>query len=301
MIRYLGHNEIDKARWDECLDNLPACKPYPYSWYLDIMVPHWEALVDDDYDSVFPVPAFRKYGFYYIATPVFLQQLGIYSPDNNLSFKIDEYLAFMPEFYRLIDMCIAQDPSGSDFRIGIKDNHELDLSKSYALMWEGFSSDCRRNIRLSLNERFTVEENVSPSEVIGLFRRNSGRGLRGVKNRDYRKLEMLMQYCLANEKGRLVGISNVSGQLIYGLFAVLTPGSVTLLFTATSDESRSRRAGYFVLNSLIEEYSGSNRILDFAGSSIPTVADYNRSFGCVTVPYYHIYRNRLPWPVKIFK
>ena len=84
MIEYLSGKEINREKWDMCVCSVPGCKPYAYSWYLDIMAPGWEALVDDDYDSVFPVPAFRKYGFYYIATPVFLQQLGIFSPDNNV-------------------------------------------------------------------------------------------------------------------------------------------------------------------------------------------------------------------------
>ncbi|MFO7574946.1 MAG: hypothetical protein R6W67_07295 [Bacteroidales bacterium] len=301
MIEYLSGNEIDRNKWDTCVSSIPGCKPYAYSWYLDIMAPDWEALVDDDYDSVFPVPAFRKYGFYYIATPVFLQQLGIFSPDNNVPKKLNEYLSFMPEFYRLIDLCIAQPPDGKDFRVTARDNYELNLSKPFSKLWEEYSSDCRRNIRLSIDAKQQVEEDVSPRELIGLFRNNSGRGLRGVKNRDYRKLSALMQYCTDNGKGRLLGVRNRAGELIYGLFIVVVDGSVTLLFTATSAESREKRTGYLVINSLIEEYCDSDRILDFAGSSIPGVAEYNMSFGSTRVNYYRIFRNNLPWPVKLFK
>lgn len=301
MIEYLSGKEINREKWDMCVCSVPGCKPYAYSWYLDIMAPGWEALVDDDYDSVFPVPAFRKYGFYYIATPVFLQQLGIFSPDNNVSSKLDEYMSFMPEFYRLIDLCIAQPPDGTDFQTTARDNYELDLSKSYSKLWEGYSTDCRRNVRLAIEEKLEIEENVSPAKVISLFRNNSGRGVRGVKNRDYIKLESLMQYCTENGKGRILGVRNQAGELIYGLFIVIVHGSVTLLFTATSAESREKRTGYLVVNSLIEEYCDSHRILDFAGSSMPGVADYNRSFGSTLVPYYRIFRNNLPWPVKLFK
>jgi hypothetical protein len=301
MIEYLANNEIDKVRWDACISAIHNCRPYAYSWYLDIMAPGWEALVDDDYDSVCPVPAFKKYGFYYIATPVFLQQLGIFSPDNNVFTKLDEYLSFMPEFYRLIDLCIAQHPGSNGFRTTVKDNYELDLSKQYSALWDGYSSDCRRNVKLAHEKKMVAEEIKSPQEVIKLFRDNSGRNLRGVKNRDYEKLVRLMQHCLKNGKGRLIGIRNKDGELIYGTFIVLVPESITLLFTATSQESREERAGYFVINSLIEEYAGSNRVFDFCGSSISTVADYNRSFGSVKVPYYRIYRNRLPWPLKMFK
>lgn len=301
MIEYLPGNEVDKDKWDLCVSSVPGCKPYGFSWYLDIMAPGWEALVDDDYDSVFPVPAFRKYGFYYIATPVFLQQLGIFSPDNNIAAKLDEYLGFMPEFYRLIDLCIAQLPEGSDFMVTARDNYELDISKPYSKLWEEYSSDCRRNIRLAIDVKQQIEEDISPAEMISLFRQNSGRGLSGVKKRDYIKLSSLMKYCAENGKGRLLGVRNSKGELIYGVFIVIVKGSVTLLFTATSAESREKRTGYLVVNSLIEEYCDSDRIIDFAGSSIPGVADYNKSFGSIRVPYYRIFRNRLPWPVKLFK
>lgn len=301
MIEYLTGKEVEREKWDACVSSVPGCKPYAYSWYLDIMAPGWEALVDDDYDSVFPVPAFTKYGFHYIATPVFLQQLGIFSPDNNVASKLDEYLSFMPEFYWLVDLCIAQPPDGADFQVTARDNYELDLSKPYSRLWEEYSSDCRRNVRMAIDEKQVIDENIPAGEVIALFRKNSGRGLRGVKNRDYRKLSVLMQYCTGSGKGRIMGVRNQAGELIYGLFIVVTEGSVTLLFTATSHESREKRTGYFVINRLIEEYSGSDRILDFAGSSIPGVAEYNRSFGSTIVPFYRIYRNRLPWPVKLFK
>lgn len=301
MIEYLSNNEIDKSRWDACLSGIPYCKPYAYSWYLDIMAPGWEALVDDDYDSVFPVPAFRKYGLYYIATPVFLQQLGIFSPDNNVFVKLDEYLSFMPRFYRLVDLCIAQHPMNNEFRTTAKDNYELDLSKSYSELWDGYSSDCRRNVKLAREQGMVAEDIQTPQEVIKLFRENSGRKAKGVRNRDYEKLARLMQHCLKNGRGRLIGVRNSEGELFYGVFIVLAPESATILFTATSPESREKRTGYFVINSLIEEYAGRNMILDFCGSSIPSVADYNRSFGGIKVQYYRIYRNRLPWPLKMFK
>ena len=82
MIVYHKNNEIDREQWDNCIRILPGAKPYAYSWYLDIMAPGWQALVDDDYDSVFPVPGFSRFGIQYIATPVFLQQLGAFSPDK---------------------------------------------------------------------------------------------------------------------------------------------------------------------------------------------------------------------------
>ena len=85
MIVYHKNNEIDREQWDNCIKNSPGAKPYAYSWYLDIMAPGWEALVDDDYDSVFPVPGFSQFGIQYIATPVFLQQLGAFSPDKPAS------------------------------------------------------------------------------------------------------------------------------------------------------------------------------------------------------------------------
>ena len=78
MIVYHKNKEIDHEQWDNCISNSGYAKPYAYSWYLDIMSPGWEALVDDDYDSVFPIPSYIRFGLQYASTPPFLQQLGAF-------------------------------------------------------------------------------------------------------------------------------------------------------------------------------------------------------------------------------
>jgi hypothetical protein len=45
QIKYLQHKEIDKAKWDACITNAPNGLIYGYSFYLDCMAKHWDALV----------------------------------------------------------------------------------------------------------------------------------------------------------------------------------------------------------------------------------------------------------------
>jgi hypothetical protein len=301
MIVWLRHNEIDREQWDNCIKDSPGAKPYGLSWYLDIMCPGWEALVDDEYDSVFPLPCYRKYGLQYIATPVFLQQLGAYSPDKPLQKATNEFVEYMPDFYRLIDLFVGQRIDNDAYKVTLRANYELDLSKSYNKLWDNFSAHCKRNIEKSHRKKPDIIHDVTPAELIDLFILNKGKEVKGIKSRDYQRLGDLMNFCLKNNRGRIIGIRSGKGNLLYGVFLVEITGSKTMLFVVNTPQSREKRLGYYVVNELIRESASTKTILDFAGSSIPSVSAFMESFGSRNVPFYRIYRNRLPWPVRMFK
>ena len=301
MIVYHKNNEIDRVQWDNCIRNSPGVKPYAYSWYLDIMSPGWEALVDDDYDSVFPIPGFTRFGIQYVATPHFLQQLGAYSPDKPASAAIIEFLSFIPDFYKLIDLRIGQEIVMEGFKVTKRVNFELDLSRPYEKIWDRFTPHCKRNIESSARNSPEIISDITPDEIIDLFLRNKGKEIRGIKARDYHRLRNLMNFCIKNKKGRIIGVRETNKKLIYGLFIVETEGNKTLLFVVNTFQSRERRIGYYVVNDLIRNFSSTKTIIDFSGSSIPSIASFMESFGAENIPFYRVYRNRLLWPVKILK
>lgn len=301
MIVYLKNHEIDREAWDACISTSPGSKPYAYSWYLDIMAPGWEALIDDDYDSVFPIPAREKFGIKYIATPIFLQQLGTFSPDKSTEAATGEFLDYMPEFYRLIDLSVAQRPDYKGFKVTERSNYELVLEQPYEKLFQNFSSDCRRIINIASRKKIDLVADVIPDEIIELFISNTGSKLKGVKQRDYQRLGQLMSYCIGSGNGQIIGVRTTGERLIYGIFIIEVPGSATLLFIANSSESREKRINHFVVNNIIRERAGSGITIDFAGSSIPSIASFIESFGTVNHPYYRIFRNTLPWPIRMFK
>lgn len=301
MIVYHKNNEIDREQWDNCIKNAPGVKPYAYSWYLDIMAPGWEALVDDEYDSVFPVPGARRFGVKYVANPAFLQQLGAFSPDKPSSKAILEFLDYMPDFYRLIDLCIGQKIEKDGYKVSEKANYELDLSKPYERLWEKFSPQCRKNIETSARKKPELVSDITPEEILDLFIMNKEKEIRGIKIREYEHLRNLVNFCLKNRKGKIIGVRASKKRLIFGLFIIETQGCKTLLFAVNTPQSRERKIDYFVVNELIKNHSSTRTILDFAGSSIPAVASFMESFGSVMMPYYRIYLNRLFLPFRIMK
>lgn len=298
MIVYLKHNEIDREQWDNCIKNTPGAKPYAYSWYLDIMAPGWQALVDDDYDSVFPIPGFSRFGIQYISTPAFLQQLGAFSPDKPVSTAIGEFLDYMPDFFKLIDLCIGQKISTVGYKVSEKVNYELDLSKPYETIFNNFSDHCRKNIEISARKCPELVSSIKPDEIINLFIQNNRKEINGIKIHDFQRLKNLMNFCIINKKGKLIGVRGARKKLIFGLFLVEIRGNKTILFVVNTPLSRERRIDYFVFNELIKNYSSTRTILDFAGSSIPSVSSFIESFGSEKLPYYRLYRNRLFWPFR---
>ncbi len=301
MIEYLKNHEIDRDVWDNCIRASGCRKPYPYSWYLDIMAPGWEALVDDDYDSVFPLPGSSRFGISYVATPVFLQQLGAYSPDKPVDTAVNEFLEYIPLTYRLIDLCIGQKIGSGEFVVTERSNYILDLSRSYDDLFDSFSPDCRRVINITSRRKYDIVRSVSPEEITGLFRENQGKNIRGIKERDYKRLNDLMNYCLRTNKGSVTAVRGKKKELIYAVFQIRIPGSITLLFIAGTHEGREQKVSHYVINEIIRTNSSTKTLLDFAGSSLPPVARFIESFGAKNHPYYRIYRNNLFWPVRMVK
>jgi hypothetical protein len=301
MIVYHKNHEIDREQWDNCVRNSPGVKPYAFSWYLDIMAPGWEALVDDDYDSVFPIPCSEKFGVKYVATPVFLQQVGAFSPDKPSENSVIEFLDYLPDFYKLVDLSISQNVVYDGYKITERVNYELDLSKHYDKLWENFSTHCKRNVEASSRKKPELVDNVKPEELIDLFILNRGKEIKGIKVYDYQRLKNLMDFCLKNKKGRIIGVRGTRRRPLFGMFVVETPGSKVMLFVVNTPQSREKRMGYYVVNELVREFATTKTVLDFAGSSIPDIASFMASFGSVINPFYRIYRNRLLWPVRMLK
>lgn len=301
MIAYLKNDEIDRSRWDDCLAEIPGIRPYAYSWYLDIMSPGWEALVDDDYCSLFPLPRAKKYGFNYIATPVFLQQLGLFTPDGDRKKIALEFISFMPGFYRLIDLNIGQEVKWPGYTVTPKFNFELHPGKSYETIWLNYMSDCRRNINIARRYPQDIIDDAKPQEVISLFRNNIGKRAGVIREASYRRLHSLMDHCIRTGKGRILGVRSPKGKLLWGIFVIETADRITLLFTAGSRKSRELRTAYHVIDHIIKTNAGTGRTVDFAGSSVPSIAIFMKSFGGEQTTYWRLYRNTLPWPVRLLK
>lgn len=301
MISYLRNNEIDRGRWDACLGEIPAVRPYAMSWYLDIMAPGWEALVDDDYLAVFPLPRWKKYGLNYIATPIFLQQLGLFSADGDPKRMAEEFISFMPEFCRLVDLCIGQQALVPGYTLTPRFNYELKLDDPYEEVWVSYMTDCRRNINIARRYPQEITEDVQPEEVIMLFRKYTARRAGVIRNTSYARLGNLMRHCVSSGLGRILGVRSPKGKLLWGMFMTEVHGRTTMLFTAGSRKSRELRTSYLVIDHLIRSYAGTGQIIDFAGSSVPSIAIFMRSFGGEKTTYWRLYRNTLPWPVKFLK
>jgi hypothetical protein len=301
MIVYHKNDEIDRELWDNCIKNSHSHRPWAYSWYLDHLAPGWEALVDDDYDSVFPVPSYARFGIKFTATPVFLQQLGAFSPDKPADNAIVEFLDYMPDVFRLTDLGVGQKVEYPGYRVTEKSNYELSLSSPFEKLWDRYTPECRKYISTASKKGYVLSGNVSPEELLDIYKGNLGFSLRGVKMKDYECMLNLMRYCTVNGKGSIIGVRTPRKKLVYGIFVIKIPGSITIVLESNTARSVEKHIGFFVINEIIRDNSSTATKLDFAGTWYKSAIPAGQSFGGRNVPYYRIFRNRLLLPARLLK
>ncbi len=300
MIKYLTHNQIDKVKWDACIYNAYNGIVYAFSWYLDLVSPRWDALVTDDYSQVFPLTWRKKSGIFYLYQPPFTQQLGVFSA--NLMTKADTalFLKSIPEKFRFaeISLNVFNKTEESDLEFKQQLTHELDLIEPYEKICSSYTENLNRNIKKAQKSGLWIHGNIAPADIIDLFRKNKGKSINTLEDKDFIVLSYIMEYALKAQVGITLGVYGKHNELYAGAFFIATHSKVIFLFSGTADFAKNSGALHFLIDHFIKENSQRNLTLDFEGSNNKNLARFYKSFGASECIFQMLIKNDLPWILK---
>ena len=302
-VKYVKNNEIDKYRWDELLEHSYNGIIYGYSWYLDIVADNWDALIDENFEYVFPIVWRKKYGIKYIYQPFFTQQLGLFSRKIITPEIVSIFCNSIPKEFRLIEMQINTFNilDNSNFKVIKRSTYELDLILQYETLAKSFSVNVIRNYKKSLAEPCTFSINLDPIKLIKLFIADKSQEIHSLKMLDYKKLNQLMNAVITRGVGQVWGVYDKTHELSGGALFVESNGKIIFLFSATTEVARKHGGMFFIINEFLKLNAGRNITLDFEGSDMPGLARFYSSFGAKRMEYSFIKMNKLPFFFKILK
>jgi hypothetical protein len=261
VIKLLAHTEIDREKWDHCISQSAFETIYPYSWYLDLVSPGWDALVLDDFRAVMPLTWTKKMGFRLLLQPVLAQQLGVFTRDSPGTTLLEGFLDNIPARFRYIDICLNKknrDIPGKWDSIE-RHNYELDLS----VPEDSYNTNTRRNLQKGQTQDFdfrSISNKEYLSEIFGLFRE------------DELQAAAILGYAVS--------------RTIY-------------LNGCNSDAGKENRAMFVLMDRLISRSRGAEKIFDFEGSNIPGVARFYEGFGGKRTIYPRIVKTSFPFLRKV--
>ena len=294
MIQYIEHNKIDKARWDATIAQWGNI--YAYSWYLDIVHPGWEALVEDDYQSVMPLTGAKKFGVHYLFQPYFVQQLGVFSKEALSPGKTEEFLNAIPQKYRFAEIRLNE---GDAFNEGVQGveyhrNVILDLNHDYESIKANYHTNTKRNLAKAEANNLQIVDTVIPYHVVALFTDNRGALLDKWGDAEYARLTRLTQIAVNRKSAFLLGVTEKGvGELLCGAIFMKTASRITFLFSGLKQEGKDKQAMTFMLDSVIRKYANQPITFDFEGSDDANLARFYLGFGGQEVQYPSYTFNRL--------
>jgi hypothetical protein len=297
-FKYLTYNQIDKAKWDECIS---ACKNhlvYAESWYLDIVCDqNWSALVLNDYEAVMPLPLKSKMGLTYVQQPFWTQQLGIFSKQKITPDLVDSFLNNVPKKLAMVSLNLNETNFTEKQNLGSKTNLVVDLNNSFETLKTAFSYNTKRNCNKAAKEGLTIDyTSNNVNEYINFFKKHIKNP---VSEFHYSCLEQLITESLKKSKG-FIALVKHQNEIIAASFILKSDNRIIYRTGTSNQKGKDLKAMFFLVESILKTYQNKNYLLDFEGSELEGVARFYKGFGATNIPYYYYkkYNNTL---LKVLK
>ena len=300
-ISYLTYQQINKTKWDTCINQAENGLIYGYSFYLDAMSVHWDALVLNDYEAVMALTWNKKYSIHYLYQPPFTACLGIFG--NSLTAEtVNEFLNAIPAKFKYWD--IYFNPGNlfklKDFDLYERMNHVLNLNNSYENLYDAYRENIQRNIKKSEQFHLSINKNIAINDVIGLAKEQAN-SFTSIADEDANRFEELFQLLYRKQKATTYGVYTKEGQLIASAVFFYSHNRAYYIMAGNHPNGKTLGASHALINAFIKDHAGQDMLLDFEGSDIPSLAFFYSSFGAVEEKYSAVKLNRLPVALKWLK
>ncbi|HEX6170287.1 MAG TPA: hypothetical protein VFZ33_11360 [Chitinophagaceae bacterium] len=301
QIEYLSNKEIDKTKWDACIKQAPNGLIYAYSFYLDAMAKHWDALVLNDYRAVMPLTWNKKYGFYYLYQPAFTASLGVFGKNLNKEL-IDDFTRSIPSKFKLIEISLNAGNIIDDSKTFslLRSNYILHLNKPYEDLYKAYRDNHKRNINKAFQLGCHVSKEIPVDEIIQLNKEQL-QHIDGTKPEDYLNFKTLYEFLRNKAQAKTYAIVDPKNKVLASAVFFFSHNRAYYIMVGNHPDGKTIGASHALIDAFIKDHASQNLILDFEGSDIRNLAFFYSSFGAIEEIYPALKINRLPWYVRLLK
>ena len=293
-IRFLKREELDILKYDELINNSQFVSIYCYSWYLDAVSDNWGALVQGNYESVFPIIYTVKFGQSIIYQPFFTREIALFSKSNTI--KLDSFLDEVPKSFKKIDFGFNFKNDFSGYSREEAVNQELSLIGPYEDIYKNYSTNTKRLIKKAIKANCLIEESHDVDLFISFFKSNTGERV-NYSSYDYSNLEKLITVLLENKKGKIYQVLINGGIVAQGIY-MFQDHRVTYLKGSIASLGKKNGAMFLLMNELIKLNAEQAKVFDFGGSKIESIATFYKKFGAKDRDYFIYSKNEHSWILK---
>lgn len=301
-LQYVKHDSIDKAKWDDCIKEASNGIVFAYSWFLDAVFDNWDCIILNDYEAVFPITQRSKFGLSYFFNPIFALQLGVFSKVELTKRITAQFIQAIPKKLKLVDIALnfGNKVDNQSFEITDRKCQFIDLTNQYNEISKTYSTNLKRNLAKGKKHQLEIRASDQSANISKLFKENRGESLKEMQEEQYQRLDVLLNEMKNRNLSEMYECWH-EDELIAAACFSKTNGRILYVKGGSSPKGRQLGAMHFIMNYVIELHANSNLIFDFGGSSIEQVARFNHSFGAKDYLYQRLYRNNLPFFVKLLK
>ena len=300
-IQFLVQEQIDKKKWDRCIEIAGNGLIYGYSFYLDQMARHWDALVMNDYEVIMPLTWNKKYGVYYLYQPFLAAQLGIFGNDID-SGLAESFLKSIPAKFKYWDIYLNQGNvfTLKEFALHQRTNYTLALHRPYEELYRSYRENIQRNIRSSAKAGCILQKDFNVERVIELaLQQMRSYGEESTDNVDrFRKMYQVLH---SRQMATTYGIISAQKELLASSVFFFSHNRAYYILVGNHPDGKTVGASHALIDAFIKDHAGRNIILDFEGSDIRNLAFFYSSFGGMEEKYATIRLNRLPFYLRWLK
>jgi hypothetical protein len=245
MFRIVPFEEIEKNKWNGTIHYAINGNIFGYYWYLKAVIGEWDAIVEEDYQSVMPI--FKK--------PLnahqydLLKELGPYSVNPLIDFRMKEFLDLLQKHNKTSQYPIHSQISKrqiESFNYSRKYKAVLSGGNLYEDLSKSYSDDLTNNLNVEGYDSVKISSSIKPEVLVGLVNESNM----------YKNAMMRLMY---NAMHRGIGFSSAiedkaSGKILAASFFMNSNSTLIEIFSFNSGGKKYRQ---LIFDLLLRNSSGS--------------------------------------------
>ncbi len=277
-MQLIPRDKIDIDKWNACVRKDAEASPYMYTFYLDSVCAQWSAVVFEDYESFMPVCWNKKWGIKYAYQPPFLQRMELVGDKHNKHLQREVHRCVNRNFF-YVDFKTQFYADNSTTR----NNHILSLNKPYEQLSKAYSSQTKRNLKKGDIDVKLIDD---IEWVLKMYREHTVPKIENWKPDFSERQKNVLSALHSNNLLKMYG-AYYQGEIIASNAVIDDPRKIILLMSSSNDKGRELGGFSYIVDTIIREHAGQEKILDFEGSQIPGIAKFNEGFGAQPEEYFH--------------